>query len=33
MGLMEVAPSLRWFKERQKRQGQLSLFDDVEDDF
>lgn len=27
MGLMEVAPSLKWFKEKQRRQGQLSLFD------
>lgn len=30
MGLMEVAPSLRWFKEKQSKQGQLSLFDDFE---
>ena len=31
MGLMEVAPSLRWFKEKQRRQGQLSLFDDMDE--
>jgi len=30
MGLMEVAPSLRWFKEKQSKQGQLSLFDDFD---
>lgn len=27
MGLLEVAPSLRWFKEKQNRQGQIVLFD------
>jgi len=30
MGLIEVAPSIRWFKEKQSRQGQLSLFDEME---
>lgn len=32
MGLMEISPSLKWFKEKQSRQGQLSLFDNLEDD-
>lgn len=32
MGLMEVAPSLRWFKEKQSKQGQLSLFEDFEEE-
>lgn len=27
MGLLEVAPSLRWYKEKQNRQGQIVLFD------
>jgi len=26
MGLLEISPSMRWFTEKQKRQGQLSLF-------
>lgn len=29
-GLLEVAPHLRWFKEKQERQGQLVLFPDLE---
>jgi len=31
LGLMEVAPHLRWFKETQERQGQLALFSELED--
>lgn len=30
MGLMQVAPNLRWFQQKQERQGQLSLFPDME---
>lgn len=30
MGLMQVAPNLKWFKQKQERQGQLSLFPDLE---
>jgi len=29
-GLLEVAPNMRWFKEKQERQGQLVLFPDLE---
>ena len=32
MGLMEVAPSMKWFKDKQNRQGQLSFLDDFEDE-
>ncbi len=28
LGLMEVAPNINWFKQKQSRQGQLALFDD-----
>jgi hypothetical protein len=30
LGLMEISPNLRWFKEKQSRQGQLVLFPDLE---
>lgn len=30
LGLMQVAPNLKWFKQKQERQGQLSLFPDLE---
>lgn len=32
MGLIEIAPSLKWFKDKQSRQGQLSLFDGLDDE-
>jgi hypothetical protein len=30
LGLMQVAPNLKWFKQKQERQGQLSLFPDMD---
>jgi len=30
LGLMQVAPNLKWFKQKQERQGQLSLFPEVD---
>jgi hypothetical protein len=30
LGLMQVAPDLQWFKQKQRRQGQLSLFPDMD---
>ncbi len=30
MGLMEVAPNIKWFREKQNRQGQLSFLENFE---
>jgi len=31
LGLMQVAPNMNWFKQKQNRQGQLSLFPDFDE--